>query len=832
MLDRLDLEGDFSSVGLRWEKWKRALYVYLEAADIQSAQRKRATLLHFGGTALQEIYYNLPGAHIEPSAEVDVFEVAIEKLNQYFLPKQSKVYERHIFRLLQQEEGETFEKFMIRLRNQAEKCGFDRCKIDERLIDQITEKCTSMELRKKILTEGDSITLEKIIIEANTLEAVKHQLVEYEKKEKYQDINEVTQNYSKEGNTRKRNGNYRCSRCGSDKHNCSSTACPAKNRKCHSCGKAGHYRQYCRSNIDQTKKRKADHGNSTQKSKRQRRAKVETDFVEDEEVDYVFHIDDDSNIKCIIGGIQTDVLIDSGCRLNLLTDKTWEYLKKKKVKAFNQIKRPEKTLLAYGSSTPLDVKGSFESIIEANGNKVHATFYVIAGGTRNLLGKITATQLGVLKIGIEINTVGSQPFPKFKDTLIEIPIDEAVKPVSQPYRRIPIPIEKKVEQKIQELLDCDIIEEVQGSSRWVSPIVPVLKPDGELRVCVDMRRANVAIMKENHPLPSIDLLLPKIRKAKWFSKLDIKNAFYQVELHPNSRYITTFMTSKGLYQYKRLMFGITCAPELFQKILERKIIHCDGALNFIDDILVFGENEKNHDDRLSKVLDTLKKNNVLLNEKKCIYKVQEVEFLGNKLTAKGVKPLERYIDSIRQFRAPETIEELQSFLGLANYVNKWIPNLATVTEPLKQLLRKKLGKTASIKKLWLKEQKESFEKIKQILTKIQTLGYYDVEDKTQVIADASPVGLGAVLLQINHEGPRIIAYGDRTLTDCERRYSQTEKEALALVWSVEHFNIFLFGKEFELVTDHKPLEFIFGVRSKPCARIERWVLRLQSTTTK
>nr|CAI5819945.1 unnamed protein product [Callosobruchus analis] len=590
---------------------------------------------------------------------------------------------------------------MIRLRNQAEKCGFDRSKIDEHLIDQITEKCTSMELRKKILTEGDSITLEKIIIEANTLEAVKHQLGEYEKKEKYQDINEVTQNYSKEGNTRKRNGNDRCSRCGSDKHNCSSTACPAKNRKCHSCGKAGHYRQYCRSNIDQTKKRKADHGNSTQKSKRQRRAKEETDFVEDEEVDYVFHIDDDSNIKCIIGGIQTDVLIDSGCRLNLLTDKTWEYLKKKKVKAFNQIKRPEKTLLAYGSSNPLDVKGSFESTIEANGNKVHATFYVIAGGTRNLLGKITATQLGVLKIGIGINTVGSQPFPKFKDTLIEIPIDEAVKPVSQPYRRIPIPIEKKVEQKIQEVLDCDIIEEVQGSSRWVSPIVPVLKPDGELRVWVDMRRANVAIMKENHPLPSMDLLLPKIRKAKWFSKLDIKNAFYQVELHPNSRYITTFLTSKGLYQYKRLMFGITCAPELLQKILERKIIHCDGALNFIDDILVFGENEKNHDDRLSKVLDTLKKNNVLLNEKKCIYKVQEVEFLGNKLTAKGVKPLERYIDSIRQFRAPETIEELQSFLGLANYVNKWIPNLATVTEPLKQLLRKKLGKTASIKKLWL-----------------------------------------------------------------------------------------------------------------------------------
>ena len=123
-------------------------------------------------------------------------------------------------------------------------------------------------------------------------------------------------------------------------------------------------------------------------------------------------------------------------------------------------------------------------------------------------------------------------------------------------------------------------------------------------------------------------------------------------------------------------------------------------------------------------------------------------------------------------------------------------------------------------------QQDSFDNLKQMLTKIQSLGYYDVRDKTQVIVDASPVGLGAVLVQIDENGPRIIAYGNRTLTDCERRYSQTEKEAL--VWGVEHFNMFLFGKEFDLVTDHKPLEVLFGKRSKPCARLERWVLRLQS----
>ena len=233
-------------------------------------------------------------------------------------------------------------------------------------------------------------------------------------------------------------------------------------------------------------------------------------------------------------------------------------------------------------------------------------------------------------------------------------------------------------------------------SKWISPIVPILKDNGELRLCVDMRRANIAIMRENHPLPSMEHLLPKIKKAQYFSKLDIKNAFHQIELHPDSRHITTFISSKGLYRYKRLMFGITCAPELFQKILERMLLKCDGAINFIDDILIFGRTKQEYDLRLQEVLRVLKENNVLLNAEKCLYGVKQVIFLGHDLTPEGVRPLNKYIDSVAKFRAPKTIEELQSFLGLINYINKWIPNLATMTEPLKTILRQKFGKNASI----------------------------------------------------------------------------------------------------------------------------------------
>lgn len=184
---------------------------------------------------------------------------------------------------------------------------------------------------------------------------------------------------------------------------------------------------------------------------------------------------------------------------------------------------------------------------------------------------------------------------------------------------------------------------------------------------------------------------------------------------------------------------------------------------------------------------------------------------------------------VKSFRAPKTLDELHSFLGLVNFIGKWLPNLATLTEPLRIILKQKLSKNADISIFWTDKQTQAFNELKVCLSQIKTLGYYDPMDRTQVIADASPVGLGSVLIQFDNSGPRIIAYGNKSLTDVEKRYCQTEKEALALVWAVEHFKMYLYGKDqFELITDHKPLETIFGPRSRPCARIERWVLRLQS----
>lgn len=282
------------------------------------------------------------------------------------------------------------------------------------------------------------------------------------------------------------------------------------------------------------------------------------------------------------------------------------------------------------------------------------------------------------------------------------------------------------------------------------------------------------------------------------------------------------MTRKGLFRYKRLMFGINCAPEIFQKIMEQILCGCDGVLVYSDDIVVHAPTKELHNVRLRKVLHRLREFNVTLNKDKCKFAVDEIKFNGHRLSATGVKPLYDHISAVQNFRAPATMEEVRSFLGLVNYVGKFIPNLATVSEPLRQLTKK--GTHFE----WKNEHQNAFDQLKLNLCNHSTLGYYNVRDRTQIVADASPVGLGSVLIQFKENDPRIISYANRSLTGPELNYAQTEKEALALVWAVERFHYFLYGRHFELITDHKALETLFAPKSKPCARIERWVMRLMS----
>ena len=209
-------------------------------------------------------------------------------------------------------------------------------------------------------------------------------------------------------------------------------------------------------------------------------------------------------------------------------------------------------------------------------------------------------------------------------------------------------------------------------------------------------------------------------------------------------------------------------------------------------------------------------------KKKSEFSLEEITFLGFHISKNGIKPTETRCREVLEFRKPESVTEVKSFLGMVQFSASFIPDLATLSEPLRRLTRD------GVPYHWGMEQKEAFKKLKGKVADATALGFFTKDAKTTVVADASPVGLGAVLIQgKKEEVPRAIRYASKALSDVEKRYTQTEKEALALVWACENFQIYLLGMEFDLITDHKPLEVIFEPRSKPSARIERWVLRMQ-----
>lgn len=279
----------------------------------------------------------------------------------------------------------------------------------------------------------------------------------------------------------------------------------------------------------------------------------------------------------------------------------------------------------------------------------------------------------------------------------------------------------------------------------------------------------------------------------------------------------------AINRYKRLMFGVNCAPEIFQKTMETVLAGLEGVIVYLDDVVVFGSTREEHDRRVETLFDRMREYGILLNDRKCIFGAEEIEFLGHVLNEQGVRPTESRIAAVKHFREPKTIAELRSFLGLITYVGRFIPNHASRTEPLRRLLQ------AGVSFHWKEEQQEAFKTIKLAICETKFLGFFDRKDKTKLIVDASPEGLGAVLVQENTEGQnRIISFASKSLTDLEKKYFQTEREALAIVWGVEKFKLYLLGHKFELITDCKALKFLFTPRSRPCPRIERWVLRIQS----
>ena len=811
-LPHFDVKTNPNNLGNEWQKWLRSFRYLVIGQDITSPERISALLLHLAGPDVQEIYDTLDPLPGEEKMNED--EIVVDRLNDYFLPKTNHTFERHIFRSMKQEPEETVDQFLTRLRSQAKRCGFHDP--NENVKDQLVDGCRDFNFRRKVLERGDGASLSDVVKLAQTLEITGLQERSYRTAE----VNRVSKKTYQAKTKNTKQSNLKCYRCNQAGHFSNSPDCPAREKTCKKCKKRGHFSVCCRTKNQQHSVNHVVEPEITPVEKHRN----------SEARHYAFSVSPEKGkkIECDVGGVQLSLLVDSGASVNVIDTSTWNALKQQGIEC-DSFKCDEQ-IFSYGHEKGLPVIGKFMTTVCHNGKIVEAEFLVFEGTGVPILSLHTANELEVLKI---VNAVSKtqdvkdkhsdlfKGIGKLKDFELELHIDESKPPIAQKLRQVPHHLREKIEAALDELLDLDIIEKVEGPTEWVSPIVPVPKKNGELRICVDMRRANEAITRVRHPIPMIDDLLQVIGEGKKFSKIDLRSGFHQIELSEESRKITTFITHKGLFRYKRLMFGVNAAPEIYQHIIGQLIADIPGAVNFIDDLIVFGKDENEHDARLEKLLNRLKEKGLTLNPEKCEFGVPRIQVLGYDVGPNGISVTSEKIKAISEARRPENVSETRSFLGLVQFCGRFIQNLSEIAAPLRELIKK------DTEFVWTKRQEEAFLNIKKKLVETEHLTPFKKDAPTILVTDAGPTALGAILLQVSNGEEKVVAYASRSLLDVETRYSQTEKEALSIVWGCEHFYPYIYGTNFELRTDHKPLIFIFSPKSKPSARIERWILRLQ-----
>ena len=391
-------------------------------------------------------------------------------------------------------------------------------------------------------------------------------------------------------------------------------------------------------------------------------------------------------------------------------------------------------------------------------------------------------------------------------------------------RKVPYSLKEQVGQTLDEMEKDGRLVKVD-SSDYASPIVPIIKKDKSIRICGDYKGTlNPDIDAKVYPLPVVEDCFVEMKGGKMFTRLDIKQAYNHIRLRECDQILTTINTHQGLYKWTVLSYGLSPAGGIFQSAMDELLKGMKGVTCRVDDILIKGDNFDDHVDRVLEVLNRLENEGFRCNWAKSEFCVPRVVYLGYEIDQKGVKACKSKVETLLKATYPEDLQQLKSFLGAVQYYGRFIPNLSTMIEPLNRLRTSGEWKFGP-------EEKESFDQLKRNLASDRVLTFYDPDKPLRLDCDASPCGIGAVLSHTDAiNGDRPVEFISRTLTPAERNYSQIEKEALAIVWSIKRFHKYLFARKFELYVDHKPLEFILNpskqIPEMGTSRIIRWALTL------
>ena len=868
---------EFDAAVEDFSAYSRRLEQYFVSSDVSDPAKKRAVFLCAIGARTFGLLEDL----IAPSSvDDDSYENLVDVLKKHYEPGTSEIVARFRFHTCVRGEEERVSVFLARLRKLAKPCRFPAQLLDELLRDRLVCGIRHEQLQSRLLSESN-LTLQSAVDLAMAQESAAASAAELstartaDSTSAVHRVERATRPAAQQARSQRpaargggggggggagggRGGDAgrdwaagACTRCLRRHH---PESCPFRTKQCFRCGRTGHIRAVCSRWTQQqlhqlegdgepvvdAETLRHEHGGDYQR---------EATSVPEDEVYSLFHLQPELGkrrppllVDLILDGQPVKMEVDTGAAVSVCSAADFKRL----WPDCGPVLQPCSVQLKTYSEEPIAVLGQVEVDIDYAGQSARLPLVVVDGSGPCLFGR---NWLEYIRLDwpaicqVRSQTLGGpqtrrvddiiREFPDvFKEELgcytggeVSIDVDPGVQPRFFRSRTVPLAYREEVDAQLEKGIKDGLWEPVRHS-KWAAPLVVVPKDGGSsVRICGDYRlTVNKAAHVEQYPLPRIEELCSKIAGCTVFSKIDLRNAYNQLVLDERSRVFLTVNTPRGLLRPCRLSFGYASAVSLFQRTLESVLAGVPGVGVFLDDIVCGGRDQQAHDAALRQVLHRLQEAGLRVNRAKCRFSVREITYLGFKVSSQGVQTTSEKVDVILKAPEPRNVKELGMWLGLINYYSRFLQNLATHLSPLHRLLR------AGQRWRWTEKESDAFQKAKSLLVHPPVLSHFDTTLPVVVACDAGPQAVGCVLSQLTPEGERPVAFYSRTLSETEVRYSQTDREALAVITAVKKWHYYLAGRSFKIHTDHKPLLGIIG-EQKPLPvmaspRMVRWALML------
>lgn len=802
--------------GEGWECFEQQLDCLIVLNDVEEAKKVPLLLTKVSPQVLEVLNCMLPKKPTEYS-----YKQLCDKLKGRYVVKNSLALERANFRSRNQLPTETIVDYELQLRKLGNKCQFTD--LDDQIMEKIIDGAYSKQVKFELLKAGDK-TLTEILVLARAVEVALGQAnIKSETGTEMFYNQKHSNNFKKKFHkpNQKQNGSkIQCFCCGGFNH--TRSECRLSKKFCSECGTQGHIFKVCPKNKN----------HKTYLLKQEQEEDIEETltgelFNEDEYEIKTVQVRriPPQYVKLNINNKTLEFQLDTGSDVTVipLKDKKKFFnnliVSECKVKFINfdqTVSQPigllkDLTVKYKDKSKKLNVFVGHDSMPRILGrdwlDELNLWPLNLANVNANNVDdklnnkSVSEAELYVKEKFAEVFAPG---WGNFKGETIKLKLKSDAKPKCYPVRRVPFALKDKVKSEIKRLVENERIVPIE-CSEWATPVVPILKSDGSVRLCGDYKvTLNPHLEVDHFPLPHIDEIFNTLKRGKYFCELDLKEAYLQAPLDEASQHLTTIITELGTYKYQYLPYGVSTGPGSFQRLMSNKLSGIPNTTVFIDNIYIAGNSIQDTLETLCKVLTELQKSEFKLKLEKCKFFKTSIEVFGFKITKNDISVIQEHIEPLLKAEEPKNSVMLRSFLGKINYYARFLKNMASILSPLYECTKKD-------KFVWTEQCTKAFKLIKHKLASTNNLSHYDPSLPLILSCDASHTGIGIALSNRDKNGIiRPIAYASKKFNETEKKYSALDKEAMAIVFGVTKFYNYTYGRPFELETDNSALVRIFG----------------------